>query len=165
MNTLPTARFADSCSGHTCDFTDTSYDANGSITARWWNFGDGEMSSAQHPPHTYGEEGSYTVSLMVTDDQLNTTMTSRTVIIDVTPANIALVTSGYKVKGLMMADLTWTSTGVAEVDIVRDDAVIATTANTGAYTDDINRRGGGSFTYQVCEAGTSTCSNQSVVTF
>lgn len=165
MNTLPTARFADSCTGLRCDFTDTSYDANGSITGRGWDFGDGQTSTNQHPTHTYGEEGAYTVSLTVTDDQLNTTMTSRTVIIDLTPANIALATSGYKVKGFMMADLTWIGTNVGEVDIVRDDTVIATTANIGAYTDDINQRGGGSFTYQVCEAGTSTCSNQSVVTF
>ena len=29
----------------------------------------------------------------------------------------------------------------------------------------INRKGGGSYTYQVCEAGTATCSNQATVTF
>ena len=165
MNTLPRARFTLSCSGLACDFTDTSYDANGSIATRWWDFGDGQMSTDQQPTHAYNEEGSYSVRLTVTDDQLNIAETSRTVVIDVTPANIVLATLGYKVRGRMMVDLTWTGTTVAEVDIVRDDVVIATPTNIGAYTDDVNRRGGGSFTYQVCEAATSSCSNQSVVTF
>ena len=39
------------------------------------------------------------------------------------------------------------------------------TANDGAYTDNIDQRGGGSYTYQVCEAGTDTCSNEAVVAF
>jgi hypothetical protein len=42
---------------------------------------------------------------------------------------------------------------------------IATVANSGSYTDNINARGGGSYTYRVCEAGTTTCSNTVTVTF
>jgi hypothetical protein len=43
--------------------------------------------------------------------------------------------------------------------------VITTTPNDGFYTDDINKRGGGSYTYQICEEGTATCSNEATVTF
>jgi hypothetical protein len=43
--------------------------------------------------------------------------------------------------------------------------VIATTANDGFYTDNIDQRGPGTYTYQVCEAGTTTCSNEATVTF
>jgi hypothetical protein len=51
------------------------------------------------------------------------------------------------------------------VDVYRNGARITTTSNDGAYTDNINTRGGGSYTYRLCEAGTTTCSNQVTVTF
>jgi len=47
----------------------------------------------------------------------------------------------------------------------RNDALLVRTRNDGFYTDRIGGRGPGSFTYQVCEAGTGTCSNQATVTF
>jgi hypothetical protein len=45
------------------------------------------------------------------------------------------------------------------VDVYRNAVIIATTENDEAYTDASFGKGGGSATYQVCEAGTSTCSN------
>jgi hypothetical protein len=51
------------------------------------------------------------------------------------------------------------------VDVYRNGALITTTANDGFFTDNINLRGGGSYTYQVCEAGTTTCSNEASITF
>lgn len=79
--------------------------------------------------------------------------------------DISLGTSGYKVKGRQKADLTWTGATGTDIDVFRDGANVATTDNDGAYTDPINRKGGGSYTYLVCEAGTSNCSNESVVSF
>lgn len=70
-----------------------------------------------------------------------------------------LSVSAYKVQGLQKADLTWSGAASANVDIYRDGAIIATVANSGSYTDHINRRGGGSYAFQVCEAGTNVCSN------
>jgi thermitase len=43
--------------------------------------------------------------------------------------------------------------------------VIATVLNNGAYTDPIGGSGAGTYTYQVCKAGSTTCSNQATVTF
>ena len=43
--------------------------------------------------------------------------------------------------------------------------LIATTANDGSYTDSTGDTGPARYTYQVCEAGTSTCSNSATVTF
>lgn len=51
------------------------------------------------------------------------------------------------------------------MDIYRNGSVLTTTANDGFHTDSTDNRGQGSYTYQVCEAGTSTCSNESSVTF
>ena len=78
---------------------------------------------------------------------------------------ITLGTRGYKVKGVPYADLTWRGATSTTVDVYRNGSRVVTTANDGAHTDKIGTKGGGSFTYRVCEAGTNTCSNTSSVSF
>ena len=68
-NQPPIAAFTSSCSGLTCNFTSTSSDPDGSISAYNWTFGDGGTSAAQNPSRTYGAAGTYTVTLTVTDNQ------------------------------------------------------------------------------------------------
>jgi endonuclease/exonuclease/phosphatase family metal-dependent hydrolase len=53
--------------------------------------------------------------------------------------------------------LSWVGSGALRVDIFRDDARIATTANDGTYTDTV--MGPGPFTYRVCAAGTGVCTD------
>jgi hypothetical protein len=84
---------------------------------------------------------------------------------DPDPAPIDLSVSATKERGLQKADLTWSGATTTNVDIIRDGTVIATVADTGSYRDNLNVRGGGSYVYQVCEAGTSTCSAQVTATF
>jgi hypothetical protein len=72
---------------------------------------------------------------------------------------------GYKVRGRQKADLTWSGATYTHVDVYRDGALLITTTNDGTYTDNIDNVGGGSYTYRVCEAGTSTCSNEATVIF
>ena len=76
-----------------------------------------------------------------------------------------LTAQGYIVGGKRRADLSWSGASSNKVDIYRNGARIATTANDGFYTDRIPGHGPGSFTYQVCNAGSQTCSNQVTVTF
>jgi subtilisin family serine protease len=78
-NSPPTASFTSSCSGLTCSFTDTSTDADGTIAARSWAFGDGGTSSATNPSHTYAGAGTYTVMLTVTDNGGASASTSKQV--------------------------------------------------------------------------------------
>jgi RHS repeat-associated protein len=61
-------------------FTDTSTDSDGSIVAWHWAFGDGGMSTQQHPTHRY-TAGTYQVNLTVWDNDgaSNTTQQSITV--------------------------------------------------------------------------------------
>lgn len=84
---------------------------------------------------------------------------------DPDPTKMVLTAAGYKVKGLQKADLTWRGATTNYVDIYRDVALIATTVNDGFDTDHIDQRGKGTYTYRVCESGTSTCSNEAVVEF
>ena len=67
-------------------------------------------------------------------------------------------------KGSQKADLTWSGASGTSVD-VRNNVKIIITDNDGAHTDNINNKGGGSYTYRVCNAGTATCSNSVTVTF
>jgi subtilisin family serine protease len=78
---------------------------------------------------------------------------------------IALSADGLKQRGLQKADLTWFGASSTNVDIYRDGVIITTTANDGSHRDDINNHGNGSYTYKVCEAGTSTCSSEVTVSF
>jgi PKD repeat protein len=48
-------------------FTDQSTATPGSIALWRWEFGDGGISTSQHPTHTYTHGGVYTVTLTVTD--------------------------------------------------------------------------------------------------
>ncbi|KAA0004469.1 MAG: PKD domain-containing protein [Thermoplasmata archaeon] len=52
----------------TVHFTDESYDTDGSVVAWFWDFGDGYNSTLQNPTHVYTDDGTYTVTLTVTDD-------------------------------------------------------------------------------------------------
>ncbi len=166
VNNPPTANFTYSCSGLTCSFTDASTDSDGSISSRSWTFGDGGSSTATNPSRTYAASGTYTVTLQVTDNGGATNSTSKSVTVTApSTGGISLGASGYKVKGSQRVDLTWSGASGSTVDIFRDNAKIVTTANDGAHTDAINAKGGGSYTYRVCQAGTSTCSADVTVTF
>lgn len=68
-NLLPTASFLYSRHGMTIGFEDGSWDVDGNITSWQWNFGDNTTSTEQNPTHTYGQTGTYTVTLTVTDDK------------------------------------------------------------------------------------------------
>jgi aqualysin 1 len=68
-------------------------------------------------------------------------------------------------KGRNVVDLTWSGAAGADVDIWRGALKIAT-ANDGAYTDETGtRRSPFSFDYQLCQAGTTVCSNVVTVVF
>ncbi len=68
VNSPPGASFAFSCSDLICSFTNTSTDSDGSVVAWSWGFGEGASSVEQSPSHTYASDGTYTVTLVVTDD-------------------------------------------------------------------------------------------------
>lgn len=78
---------------------------------------------------------------------------------------MVLTASGTKVKGVLSVNLSWTGSGSGSVDVFRDGALRATVPNSGAWTDNTGLKGGGTLSYQVCLAGSSTCSNTQVVNY
>ena len=56
---------------------------------------------------------------------------------------------------------SWTATSMTNAPT----PLIATTPNESTYIDSTGDTGRARSTYQVCEAGTSTCSNEATVTF
>lgn len=165
INDPPTASFTFSCTDLTCDFDGSgSSDGDGSITSYDWNFGDDNTGSGVVTSHSYSAGGDYTVTLTVTDDDGATGDTSQTVSVS-EASGIMLSATGYKVRGVQHADLSWVGASGTNVDVHRNGVVITTTENDGFYTDNIDQRGPGTYEYQVCEAGTSICSNTATVVF
>lgn len=83
-----------------------------------------------------------------------------------TPQPVTLSASGRKVGGINTVRLTWSGATSTNIDVYRNGAPpIATVPNTGAYTDSTGDTGRASYRYRVCEAGTSTCSNDATKKF
>ncbi|MEX0748333.1 MAG: S8 family serine peptidase, partial [Rhodothermales bacterium] len=166
-NAPPTASFTFICTSLSCNFDGSgSSDSDGTIASYSWDFGDGSTAAGATASHTYAAGGTYTVTLTVTDDGGASDGDSKSVTIsDSSTGGFSLMASGYKVRGVQHADLSWSGATSASVDVYRNGAKVATTANDGAYTDNIGAKGGGSYTYKVCDAGTTTCSNNAAVTF
>ena len=85
---VPTAAFAAVCDDLDCTFDAAgSSDAAGSIIAYDWDFGDGNMlaDGGPTPVHTYAAEGTYDVTLTVTDDEGSTSLATAPVDVVITP--------------------------------------------------------------------------------
>lgn len=166
-NSAPSASFTYSCNDLGCSFDGSgSSDPDGDALSYSWTFGDGGTASGATVSHTYAAGGTYTVTLTVSDGQASDSQSQSVTVTEPASGGITLTTVGGKVRGVHTIDLSWDGATSSNVDIVRNGSVVATTANDGAHTDSTGNKGGGvSYTYQVCEAGTSTCSNQSTVNY
>jgi PKD repeat protein len=163
-NISPIADFVSSCTNLACSFTDRSADPDGSVAAWSWAFGDGSSSTARNPAHTYAATGTYTVRLTVTDNVGATSQRSANV--SVTEASsILLSVSGREDATKQYMTLTWTGARGSTVDVYRNGAFHTNTLNDGRYTNSRSFTGPITYTYKVCETGTTICSNSASVTF
>ena len=166
-NASPTASFTHACTDLSCSFNGSaSADSDGTLAGYAWTFGVGSTASGSTTTHTYAAAGTYTVTLTVTDNGGATGTTSQSVTVSSPPVEITLSVTAYKLRGLQKADLTWSLVPGADVNILRDGNLLATTADDGSFTDNIDVKGGGSYTYQVCEVLPPTaCSNVVVASY
>jgi hypothetical protein len=177
-NTAPTVTILTPASatsivqGTSLTFTGTAIDSqDGTITSRmaWSSSINGSLGTGSGFAKTLSA-GSHVITATVTDNGGLSTSRQISVTVTTAPAPAPTTTptlsaKGYKVKGDQNVDLAWSNLTATSVDIYRDGAKLLTAPNDGKLTDKINQKGGGSYTYKVCAFGTSTCSNQSVVTF
>ena len=75
-------------------------DTDGEIVGYTWDFGDGSpVSHDANPAHTYAEEGTYTVTLTITDDREGTDTATFTVTVEPKPFPIILLVGALVVVG------------------------------------------------------------------
>lgn len=160
-NVAPVANFSTSVSGLTANFTDASFDADGTIASRAWNFGDGTSSTATNPSHTYAIAGTYSVVLTATDDTGLTNAKTQSVNVgsntaqtysnttDVAIADNATVASSIVVSGRagnapsatpIEVRIVHTFTGDLKVDLIAPDGSVYVLHNrSGGGVDNIFR--------------------------
>ena len=161
--------------GTSITFNGSGSDAeDGDLTAKlvWTSNLDGTLAMGGSFTRTLSP-GAHTIRAAVTDSSGATSDRQISVSVAATepptsapaPAEFWLLATAVKTRGLHHGELRWGGDSSAKVDIYRDGVKVGTTANDGAHTDAINRRGSASYTYKVCAAGTTTCSNAAVISF
>ncbi|MDD3492590.1 MAG: NosD domain-containing protein, partial [Candidatus Thermoplasmatota archaeon] len=88
----------------TITFIDLSVDVDGSIVNWTWDFGDGNTSYLPSPQHRYADNGTYPVTLTVTDNQGNTDLATRVLQV----ANVPPV-----------VDFTWIPVSPTGLDVIQ----------------------------------------------
>lgn len=123
----PTADFDmnDVCFNEAVIFNDLSSDPVSGIIGWQWDFGDGNTSNQQSPSHTYASDGTYTVTLTVT----NPTGCSDVANFDVT------------VFPLPVADFTFTEVCADQATDLNSTSVVAPPSNIQDYFWDIENNG------------------------
>lgn len=153
----PIASFNYDCVDISCLFTDTSTDADGNIVSWSWDFGDGTSSTEQNPHvHHYEVAGTYVVTLTVTDAIGFSAIAEHWVTV-VAPV-IELTANGFLFGGNKYVNLTWTGATATEIDVYRDDVLVATTPNDGHHRVQVTGEST-TYTFWICHAGTFACSN------
>ena len=153
VNDLPVAAFTHSCSGRTCNFTDTSSDVDGTVTGWSWTFGSGSgASSVRNPSFTYASNGTYSVSLTVTDSGGATRSVTRSV--TVTGADTTAPSAPTNLRGTpgsSRVTLTWSAStdtggsGLAGYYVYRSSSQggaysrVRTTTSTSWTNGDLSR--------------------------
>ncbi|MCJ7570625.1 MAG: PKD domain-containing protein [Candidatus Thermoplasmatota archaeon] len=103
-NSPPTAKAtASKTSGYeplTVSFSGSGTDSDGTIKTYYWNFGDGSTSDLKNPSHTFNH-GTYTVILIVTDNEDATDEDILTIHVNEIPSDFTLVaTDDAMIMGL-----------------------------------------------------------------
>ncbi len=97
----------------TIQFIDESRDQDGNITAYHWDFGDGNTSNEQNPTHTYTSNGTFHVTLQVTDDKGATDEKTRNIMViqSIISVEITQPESGENISKTVIIKGTAYSTG------------------------------------------------------
>ncbi len=143
-NEAPTADFSIAGSGRAGTFdASASADSDGTVASYAWDFGDGSTGSGVRTTHDYTRDGTFTVTLAVTDDDGATTTATR----DITVTASMLVSDAFErsvTGGLGTADAggPWTAWAGAARQSVKDGAAVLAMSkgtNTGSALGTVGR--------------------------
>ena len=84
---------------------------------------------------------------------------------DTSQPEIVLQGEGSRFNGRAMATLRWSGAKSGDVELYRDDQLIALTANDGKYIDTEISDHRKSATYRVCQPSSQDCSSNVVLNF
>jgi extracellular elastinolytic metalloproteinase len=170
-NTAPTVTITSPPNGTTVTqgasvtFTGTATDTqDGNLSANlvWTSNTQGQIGTGASFAFSGLTVGQHAITAVVTDS--GGLPGSAAVVVTVQPPPYTLAVVGRKVKGKRLADLTWSGASGASVDVFRNNVKVLTTPNDGAETDSPPSKGT-TFSYRVCNVGTTVCSNTANVTF
>ncbi|WP_276606842.1 PKD domain-containing protein [Nakamurella flava] len=175
VNKAPVAAFTETVSGLAASFDGgSSSDADGSVSAWAWDFGDNSAETGRTASHTYGAAGTYQVSLTVTDNQgaTNTVTRSVTVSNPATPTAYVSDAFGRAVSGGLGSAETggaWTLNGSASQFSVANGTGNLQIAKAGsgplAWLNSVSAsdlRGTVDFTYDKASTGGGTYTSVAV---
>lgn len=97
-NLKPVASYSYDLNDLTIDLTNNSYDRDGEITSVSWDLGDGTTSTGWNLSHTYAAYGTYTVSLSVTDDAGDASLSTQEI-------NVRQIPGGALENGVAFTDI------------------------------------------------------------
>lgn len=130
----------------------------------WQSDRDGNIGTRVSISTTTLSVGTHVITASAADAAGNSGSGSATITVTSDPDGTELTLSATpdKVKGDKSADLSWNPT--LTVDVWRNGSLIDSSISGGTSRDGPLGKGGGSATYQVCEAGgQATCSNEVTV--
>lgn len=147
------------CFPLTVHFTDQSTAGTGNSLTGWsWDFGNGNISSAQNPVAVYTASGLFTVTLQVTNDKGCTNSISAPALINVTPGVTASFTHSQPVACRAPETITFTNTSVTNGSVTWawdfGDGGTSTAASP-VYTYNTS----GSYTVTLVAVSSSGCSD------
>jgi hypothetical protein len=150
--------------GSALTFSGSASDSqDGSLTSKiaWSSSLDGSLGTGSGFSKTLSV-GSHVITAVVTDSgglsasqQVSVTVSERinTGTAPAPTSSAPTLSDRLEKEGLQTTDLAWANLTGSSVDIYRNGSRIMTVGNTGRATDNINQRGGGSYSCTACDAG------------
>ncbi|RFA13010.1 cell surface protein [Subtercola boreus] len=147
-NVPPVAAIDSTVSNLTANFSGAaSTDSDGTISSYAWTFGDGQTGSGKTVSHGYGTAGTYTATLVVTDNSGATSTATQSVTVTNPPAMPFALDSFTRTvaNGFGTADVggAWTKFGTASDLAVNNGSAVfrlgAAGSQTGAYLNSVSQ--------------------------
>jgi PKD repeat protein len=132
-NAAPVAEFSAAATGLDVQFNGTlSSDGDGTIASYSWDFGDGTSDTGATPSHTYAADGTYPVTLTVTDDDGAPASVTHDVTVSAAPAGAVAQDAFTRTVSNTWGDAdvggAWTLSGTASLFSVNGNAGVMSVA-------------------------------------